>query len=74
MKDRVKEVFVGIDVAKASHAVALAESGRSAPFIPEAVVVPCRVSSCDGPISNWPSGIFNTVLLPIIPLGFAEAL
>ena len=29
MKDRVKEVFVGIDVAKASHAVALAESGRS---------------------------------------------
>jgi transposase len=29
MKDQVKEVFVGIDVAKASHAVALAESGRS---------------------------------------------
>jgi transposase len=29
MKDRVKEVCVGIDVAKASHAVALAENGRS---------------------------------------------
>ena len=29
MKERVREVFVGIDVAKASHAVAIAEDGRS---------------------------------------------
>ncbi len=29
MKERVKEVFVGIDVAKAGHAIAIAECGRS---------------------------------------------